>query len=255
MEEGASCPTILPVRPQCLRLLTHTFNREYSHSHVCISASESKVPGRRGKLWGLWGWQGSGGMRGDLGWQGMGGWPRCHPLLARMLSEHRYACSSPCPGQSCARPRAETPVHTSAPPQLSEMSVTLMRDPSMSALGVTTLTPSSTCPSLVEGRYNAVEVRYEGGQEVGPTPRCPPSRAAVPLRRGRGCWVSSVLHSSSNPILSFPPRALQVSPRVESPDLEPVVEGEQKKSPARRPEEEKEPQRLLVPDIQEIRVR
>uniref|UniRef100_A0A493TPV1 PH domain-containing protein n=2 Tax=Anatidae TaxID=8830 RepID=A0A493TPV1_ANAPP len=87
------------------------------------------------------------------------------------------------------------------------MSVTLMRDPSMSALGVTTLTPSSTCPSLVEGRYNAVEVR-----------------------------------------------ALQVSSRLESPDLEPVVEGEQKKSPARRPEEEKEPQRLLVPDIQEIRV-
>ncbi|XP_068548151.1 kinesin-like protein KIF1A isoform X11 [Anas acuta] len=117
---------------KCLRLLTHTFNREYSHSHVCISASESK---------------------------------------------------------------------------LSEMSVTLMRDPSMSALGVTTLTPSSTCPSLVEGRYNAVEVR-----------------------------------------------ALQVSSRLESPDLEPVVEGEQKKSPARRPEEEKEPQRLLVPDIQEIRV-
>ncbi|NXN44931.1 KIF1B protein, partial [Rhinoptilus africanus] len=69
---------------KCLRLLTHTFNREYSHSHVCISASESK---------------------------------------------------------------------------LSEMSVTLLRDPSMPALGVTTLTPSSTCPSLVEGRYNAMEVR------------------------------------------------------------------------------------------------
>ncbi|KAM6062732.1 kinesin-like protein KIF1A [Chlamydotis macqueenii] len=117
---------------KCLRLLTHTFNREYSHSHVCISASESK---------------------------------------------------------------------------LSEMSVTLMRDTSMSALGVTTLTPSSTCPSLVEGRYNTMEVR--------------------------------------------PP---QVSSRAESPELEPVVEGEQKKSPARRPEEEKEPQRLLVPDIQEIRV-
>ncbi|XP_018863387.1 kinesin-like protein KIF1A isoform X11 [Parus major] len=117
---------------KCLRLLTHTFNREYSHSHVCISASESK---------------------------------------------------------------------------LSEMSVTLMRDPSMPALGVTTLTPSSTCPSLVEGCYNAMEVR--------------------------------------------PP---QVSSRAESPDLEPVVEGEHKKSPARQPEEEKEPQRLLVPDIQEIRV-
>ncbi|NXR62803.1 KIF1B protein, partial [Rhadina sibilatrix] len=117
---------------KCLRLLTHTFNREYSHSHVCISASESK---------------------------------------------------------------------------LSEMSVTLMRDPSMPALGVTTLTPSSTCPSLVEGCYNAMEVR--------------------------------------------PP---QISSRAECPDLEPVVEGEQKKSPARRPEEEKEPQRLLLPDIQEIRV-
>ncbi|XP_054241786.1 kinesin-like protein KIF1A isoform X4 [Indicator indicator] len=116
---------------KCLRLLTHTFNREYSHSHVCVSASESK---------------------------------------------------------------------------LSEMSVTLMRDPSMPALGVTTLTPSSTCPSLVEGRYNTMEIR--------------------------------------------PP---QVSSRAESPDLEPAVEGEQK-SPACRPEEDKEPQRLLVPDIQEIRV-
>uniref|UniRef100_A0A8C3C2H1 plus-end-directed kinesin ATPase n=1 Tax=Cairina moschata TaxID=8855 RepID=A0A8C3C2H1_CAIMO len=120
------------------------------------------------------------------------------------LCRHRYACSSPCPGQSCARLRAETPVHTSAPPQLSEMSVTLMRDPSMSALGVTTLTPSSTCPSLVEGRYNAVEVRYEGGQGVGPAPRRPPSRVARPLRRACG-----VLHSS-NPILSFPPRALPI---------------------------------------------
>ncbi|XP_064021815.1 kinesin-like protein KIF1A isoform X13 [Pogoniulus pusillus] len=117
---------------KCLRLLTHTFNREYSHSHVCISASESK---------------------------------------------------------------------------LSEMSVTLMRDPSMPALGVTTLTPSSTCPSLVEGRYNTMEVRSP-----------------------------------------------QVSSRGESPDLEPAVEGEQKKSPACRPEEDKELQRLLVPDIQEIRV-
>ncbi|NXG70914.1 KIF1B protein, partial [Baryphthengus martii] len=136
--EGRTSPAMTPSERQkelavkCLRLLTHTFNREYSHSHVCISASESK---------------------------------------------------------------------------LSEMSVTLMRDPSMPALGVTTLTPSSTCPSLVEGRYNAMEVR--------------------------------------------PP---QVSSRAESPDLESAVEGEQKKSPACRPEEEKESQRLLVPDIQEIRV-
>ncbi|NXK92033.1 KIF1B protein, partial [Formicarius rufipectus] len=136
--EGCTSPPETPSERQkelavkCLRLLTHTFNREYSHSHVCISASESK---------------------------------------------------------------------------LSEMSVTLMRDPSMPALGVTSLTPSSTCPSLVEGRYNAMEAR-----------------------------------------------PAQVSCRAESPDLEPVVEGEQKKSPARQPEEEKEPQRLLVPDIQEIRV-
>ena len=38
---------------QCLRLLTHTFNREYTHSHVCISASESKVGGE-GLPAGLW---------------------------------------------------------------------------------------------------------------------------------------------------------------------------------------------------------
>lgn len=38
---------------QCLRLLTHTFNREYTHNHVCISASESKVGGE-GPLWGSW---------------------------------------------------------------------------------------------------------------------------------------------------------------------------------------------------------
>lgn len=43
--------------------------------------------------------------------------------------------------------------------QLSEMSVTLMRDPSMSPLGAATLPPSSTCPSLIEGRYGATDVR------------------------------------------------------------------------------------------------
>uniref|UniRef100_A0A8C3XMX5 plus-end-directed kinesin ATPase n=1 Tax=Chelydra serpentina TaxID=8475 RepID=A0A8C3XMX5_CHESE len=136
--EGRSSPVETPSERQkelavkCLRLLTHTFNREYSHSHVCISASESK---------------------------------------------------------------------------LSEMSVTLLRDPSMSALGVTTLTPSSTCPSLLEGQYNATEIRTS--------------------------------HLSS---------------RAESPEPEPVVEGEQKKSPTHGSEDEKETQRLLVPDIQEIRV-
>ncbi|XP_059871785.1 kinesin-like protein KIF1A isoform X6 [Delphinus delphis] len=119
---------------KCLRLLTHSFNREYTHSHVCVSASESK---------------------------------------------------------------------------LSEMSVTLLRDPSMSPLGAATLTPSSTCPSLVEGRYGAAELR---------TPQ-PCSRPA-------------------------------------SPEPEPLPEMDSKKSPspARATEADKEPRRLLVPDIQEIRV-
>ncbi|XP_044922574.1 kinesin-like protein KIF1A isoform X11 [Mustela putorius furo] len=138
--EGRPSPVEAPNERQrelavkCLRLLTHTFNREYTHSHVCVSASESK---------------------------------------------------------------------------LSEMSVTLLRDPSMSPLGAATLTPSSTCPSLVEGRYGAAELR---------TPQ-PCSRPA-------------------------------------SPDAEPVPEADSKKlpSPARATEAEKEPQRLLVPDIQEIRV-
>ncbi|XP_042272267.1 kinesin-like protein KIF1A isoform X5 [Thunnus maccoyii] len=77
---------------KCLRLLTHSFNREYSH--VCVSASESKI---------------------------------------------------------------------------SEMSVTTLRD-SPSISGLNTITPSSTCPSLVEGCYGNAELRP-------PTPR---SRAISP---------------------------------------------------------------------------
>ncbi|XP_036925069.1 kinesin-like protein KIF1A isoform X18 [Sturnira hondurensis] len=121
---------------KCLRLLTHTFNREYTHSHVCVSASESK---------------------------------------------------------------------------LSEMSVTLLRDPPVSPVGAATLTPSSTCPSLVEGRYGA---------------------GAADLR---------------TPQPSSPPA---------SPELEPLPETDSKKppSPALAAEADKEPRRLLVPDIQEIRV-
>ncbi|XP_058554932.1 kinesin-like protein KIF1A isoform X20 [Neofelis nebulosa] len=138
--EGRPSPLEAPNERQrelavkCLRLLTHTFNREYTHSHVCVSASESK---------------------------------------------------------------------------LSEMSVTLLRDPSMSPLGAATLTPSSTCPSLVEGRYGAADLR---------TPQ-PCSRPA-------------------------------------SPEPEPMPEADSKKlpSPARAVEADKEPPRLLVPDIQEIRV-
>lgn len=82
-------------------------------------------------------------------------------------------------------------------------------------------------------------------------PQHPLSRAAVGYSPGQwvfpGCHFSYALASSL-------PRPPQVSSSTESPDLEPAVEGEQK-SPACRPEEEKEPQRLLVPDIQEIRVR
>ncbi|XP_016352712.1 kinesin-like protein KIF1A [Sinocyclocheilus anshuiensis] len=79
---------------KCLRLLNHTFNRDYSH--VYVSASESK---------------------------------------------------------------------------LSEMSVTLLKD-SASVCAESTLTPSSTCPSLVEGRYgHNTELRP-------PTPR---SRAVSPI--------------------------------------------------------------------------
>lgn len=50
------------------------------------------------------------------------------------------------------------------------MSVTLLRDPSTSPLGAATLTPSSTCPSLVEGRYGATDARCvstEGGEPAG----------------------------------------------------------------------------------------
>lgn len=86
-------------------------------------------------------------------------------------------------------------------------------------------------------------------------PQCPLSRAVVPLGHCPDRWVFPCHHPSYTPSLSSLPRPPQVSSRVESPDLEPAAEREQKKSPARRPEEEKEPQRLLVPDIQEIRVR
>nr|BAE89934.1 unnamed protein product [Macaca fascicularis] len=89
------------------------------------------------------------------------------------------------------------------------MSVTLLRDPSMSPLGAATLTPSSTCPSLVEGRYGATDLR---------TPQ-PCSRPASP-----------------------------------EPELLPEADSKKLPSPARAAEADKEPQRLLVPDIQEIRV-
>ncbi|KAK2108107.1 Kinesin-like protein kif1a [Saguinus oedipus] len=89
------------------------------------------------------------------------------------------------------------------------MSVTLLRDPPMSPLGPATLTPSSTCPSLVEGRYGATDLR---------TPQ-PCSRPASP-----------------------------------EPELLPEADSKKLPSPAQAAETDKEPPRLLVPDIQEIRV-
>ncbi|XP_026769891.3 kinesin-like protein KIF1A isoform X11 [Pangasianodon hypophthalmus] len=118
---------------KCLRLLTHTFNRDYSH--VCVSASESK---------------------------------------------------------------------------LSEMSVTLMRD-STSISDINTLTPSSTCPSLVEGRYSSnAELR----------PPAPRSRAVSPNRGstsdGEGKKSPSGAPESKSRTHTFVPdiQEIRVSPIV-----------------------------------------
>ncbi|XP_072540178.1 kinesin-like protein KIF1A isoform X3 [Salminus brasiliensis] len=118
---------------KCLRLLTHTFNRDYSH--VCVSASESK---------------------------------------------------------------------------LSEMSVTLLRD-STSVSALNTLTPSSTCPSLVEGRYGSnTELRP-------PTPRSraiSPSPDSVP--EGEGKKSPSGPPESKRRVHTFVPdiQEIRVSPIV-----------------------------------------
>ncbi|XP_010788798.1 kinesin-like protein KIF1A, partial [Notothenia coriiceps] len=86
VEQEVSCSSEITERQRelaakCLRLLTHSFNREYTH--VCVSASESK---------------------------------------------------------------------------LSEMSITMLRD-SASISALNTITPSSTCPSLVDGCYANTELR------------------------------------------------------------------------------------------------
>uniref|UniRef100_A0A3P9M376 plus-end-directed kinesin ATPase n=1 Tax=Oryzias latipes TaxID=8090 RepID=A0A3P9M376_ORYLA len=87
VDQEASCSSEITTERQrelaakCLRLLTHSFNREYSH--VCVSASESKI---------------------------------------------------------------------------SEMSVTVLKD-SPSTYALNTITPSSTCPSLVEGSYIKADLK------------------------------------------------------------------------------------------------
>ncbi|XP_063747736.1 kinesin-like protein KIF1A isoform X8 [Eleginops maclovinus] len=97
VDQDVSCSSEITERQRelavkCLRLLTHSFNREYTH--VCVSASESK---------------------------------------------------------------------------LSEMSITMLRN-SASISALNTITPSSTCPSLVDGCYGNTELR----------PPMPRSRAVSP---------------------------------------------------------------------------
>ncbi|XP_063323408.1 kinesin-like protein KIF1A isoform X16 [Pelmatolapia mariae] len=102
MDPEVSCTEITTERQRelaakCLRLLTHSFNREYSH--VCVSASESKI---------------------------------------------------------------------------SEMSITTLRE-STSISALNTITPSSTCPSLVEGCYSNAELRppVPRSRVVSPGPDAP----------------------------------------------------------------------------------
>ncbi|XP_026202155.1 kinesin-like protein KIF1A isoform X9 [Anabas testudineus] len=117
---------------KCLRLLTHSFNREYSH--VCVSASESKI---------------------------------------------------------------------------SEMSVTTLRDsPSVSALN--TITPSSTCPSLVEGCFTNPELRP-------PTPR---SRTVSP---SPDTQQDAMTKKSVNGASETKPRSRKFVPDIQEIRISPIV--------------------------------
>uniref|UniRef100_A0A8C4I3P6 plus-end-directed kinesin ATPase n=1 Tax=Dicentrarchus labrax TaxID=13489 RepID=A0A8C4I3P6_DICLA len=136
-QEVSSCSEITTERQRelaakCLRLLTHSFNREYSH--VCVSASESKI---------------------------------------------------------------------------SEMSVTVLRDsPSISALN--TITPSTTCPSLVEGCYVNTELRP-------PTPR---SRAVSP---GPDTPQDAEAKKSINGASDTKPRPRKFVPDIQEIRVSPIV--------------------------------
>ncbi|XP_028443763.1 kinesin-like protein KIF1A isoform X1 [Perca flavescens] len=112
---------------KCLRLLTHSFNREYSH--VCVSASESKI---------------------------------------------------------------------------SEMSVTMLRD-SASISALNTITPSSTCPSLVDGCYSNPELR----------PPMPRSRAVSPS--------PDTQEKSINRASETKPRTRKFVPDIQEIRVSPIV--------------------------------
>ncbi|XP_060933902.1 kinesin-like protein KIF1A isoform X2 [Limanda limanda] len=117
---------------KCLRLLTHSFNREYGH--VCVSASESKI---------------------------------------------------------------------------SEMSVTTLRD-STSISALNTITPSSTCPSLVEGCYGTTELR----------PPMPRSRAVSP---GPDTQKDPEAKKSSNGVPEAKPRIRKFVPDIQEIRVSPIV--------------------------------
>ncbi|KAK2835974.1 hypothetical protein Q5P01_016458 [Channa striata] len=117
---------------KCLRLLTHSFNREYSH--VCVSASESKI---------------------------------------------------------------------------SEMSVTTLRD-STSISALNTITPSSTCPSLVEGCYSNAELKL-------PVPR---SRAVSP---SPDTQQDAMAKKSVNGASDTKPRIRRFVPDIQEIRVSPIV--------------------------------
>ncbi|XP_035801711.2 kinesin-like protein KIF1A isoform X19 [Amphiprion ocellaris] len=117
---------------KCLRLLTHSFNREYSH--VCVSASESKI---------------------------------------------------------------------------SEMSVTTLRE-STSVSALNTITPSSTCPSLVEGCYSNAELR----------PPAPRSRAVSP---GPDTQQDVEGKKSINGASDTKPRTRKFVPDIQEIRVSPIV--------------------------------
>uniref|UniRef100_A0AAY5KV33 plus-end-directed kinesin ATPase n=1 Tax=Esox lucius TaxID=8010 RepID=A0AAY5KV33_ESOLU len=123
---------------KCLRLLTHSFNREYSH--VCVSASESK---------------------------------------------------------------------------LSEMSVTLLRE-SPSAVAFNTLTPSSTCPSLVEGCYP----KAEGLRTPTPRSRCASPSPDCSQRDGE---VKKSPGPSGVTAPEVKPRARRFVPDIQEIRVSPIV--------------------------------
>nr|XP_019936827.1 PREDICTED: kinesin-like protein KIF1A isoform X10 [Paralichthys olivaceus] len=117
---------------KCLRLLTHSFNREYGH--VCVSASESRI---------------------------------------------------------------------------SEMSVTTLRD-STSISALNTITPSSTCPSLVEGCYGTTELR----------PPMPRSRAVSP---GPDAQQDPEAKKSNNGAPEAKPRSHKFVPDIQEIRVSPIV--------------------------------